>query len=133
MGSKPSVFHFSIDSGSFSTLLMSAESLSTIGLGVLAGAKMPYQPSMAKSGKPASSMVGRSGAEGERVAQVWGSAFTLPARAAGTAARGGTRPGRVLDHEGAAPAHRVGLGGRAAGIGYVCRLHAGAPDHEFGS
>ena len=64
---------------------MSADSLSTIGRGVLAGAKMPYQPSIAKSGKPDSSMVGRSGAEGERVAQVWASALTLPARACGRA------------------------------------------------
>src|SRR5882757_8109324 len=74
MGSKPRFFQRSIESGALSALLMSADSLSTIGRGVLAGAKMPYQPS-----------IGRSGAEGERVAQVWASALTLPARACGSA------------------------------------------------
>ena len=51
------------------------------GRGVFAGAKMPYQPSIAKSGKPASSMVGRSGADGERLAQVCASALTSSADA----------------------------------------------------
>ena len=64
---------------------------------------MPYQPSMAKSGKPASSMVGRSGAEGERVAQVWASALTLPARAAGNA------DGRLSNMKATRPLIRSGM------------------------
>src|SRR5882724_8381446 len=103
MGSKPRSFQRSIESGALSALLMSADSLSTIGLGVLAGEKMPYQPSMAKSGKPDSSMVGRSGAEGERVAQVWASVLTLPALAAGSA------EGRLSNMKATRPLIRSGM------------------------
>ena len=105
---------------------MSADSLSTIGRGVLAGAKMPYQPSIAKSGKPASSMVGRSGAEGERVAQVWRQRLDL------AGARLRQRRRQIVEHEGDATAHQVGHGRRTAAIGHVRGLDAGALDQKLG-
>ena len=39
---------------------------------------------------------------------------------------------QIVEHERDAAAHQVRHGGRAAAVGDVRRLHAGAPDHELG-
>jgi hypothetical protein len=56
--------------------------------GVPAGASSANQAVASKPGKPASTMVGRSGDDGARVSEVTASGRTLPSRASGSAETG---------------------------------------------
>jgi hypothetical protein len=58
---------------------ISVEYLSTMGLGVPAGSRMPTQPSGSKPGQPLSSSVGTWASSGARRSPVTASGFSLPA------------------------------------------------------
>src|SRR5215471_4316155 len=60
-GTKPSVSSFFLVTGSAAILTISAFHLSTIALGVPAGATMPVSVSLSSPGTPSSILVGRSG------------------------------------------------------------------------
>src|SRR5882762_3062593 len=65
--------------GSASTCTMVALSLATMSFGVFLGTQSPYQSEAKKPGSPASSAVGISGDEGNRVRPVMAKGLTLPA------------------------------------------------------
>ncbi len=71
--------NFARTSGVIRILATSAFHFAMIGPGVPAGAKRPYHVEMSNPGKPASAIVGNSGASFERSAVVTASAFNLPA------------------------------------------------------
>src|SRR6185369_11428806 len=64
----PCAASFSFTTGSAMALVASACSAATVSFGVPFGATMPYQFSMRRSGKPASAVVGTSGAVATRLA-----------------------------------------------------------------
>src|SRR3990170_1997643 len=78
-GSTPRALKRSCIAGDFTIRLTSAEILATTFPGVPRGAKNPYQTSTSYPGTPASSSVGTSGKDGERLRPLVPSGLTLPA------------------------------------------------------
>ena len=62
----------------FSTFAAAACTFSTMSFGVFAGASRPYQPLTAKSGMPASAVVGTSGRPGARFSAAIARPFIFP-------------------------------------------------------
>src|SRR4029450_7763746 len=77
-GSAPSATNCARMFGVLRILVTSAFHLATIGAGVPAGANRPYHVEISKPGKPASDIVGNSGARLDRFAVVTASARNLP-------------------------------------------------------
>jgi hypothetical protein len=68
----------SLTSGWLIALEMPSESLTTMFLGVVAGANMPYHTSLPNPGMPASATVGRCGTPSDRLLAVTARARSLP-------------------------------------------------------
>ena len=97
-GLPPSATILSATSLTFSAATTSRLSRSTIGFGVLAGAKAPTQNLYSASGRPISVTVGTSGISGSRFRELTASELTLPSFVNDIAFRAGagyvsTRPG----------------------------------------
>src|SRR5262249_11812114 len=93
-------------------------SLAMIGAGVPAGASSPNQAVASKPGKPASTMVGRSGDDGARVSEGTASGRTLPSRE--RQRRDGTG-----EHHGQATAEQVRHHRCVAAVGDMLDVKAG--------